>query len=168
MKIRYTLTVEDYVNFQINHIFLDKKARFSFFLSRFAVPTALFFFPFLFEVGIPWPIFGVVAGAYFFIYPKFFVGRIRRRMRRILSHPSNGAMTADRILEADDESLRITVPGFRDTSTLEWERILKLLEVRDYFYIYTSPKIAFIVPKRCFKNVETETLFRETVSGNVG
>lgn len=168
MKIRYSLTADDYVNFQMNHIFLDKKARFSFFLSRFAVPVALFLFPFLFDIGIPWPIFGMIAGAYFFFYPKFFVGRVRRRMRRILSHPSNAAMTAERLMEADDDSLRIKVSELRDSSVLDWERILKFLEVRDYFYIYTSPKVAFIVPKRCFESTEAEALFRETVSGNVG
>lgn len=168
MRINYILTVEDYVNFQMNHIFLDKKARFSFFLSRFAIPVALFLFPFIFNIGIPWPIFALIAVAYFLIYPKFFLNRMRRRMNRVLSHPANQSLTSERKMEADDDSLRITIAPFKETTVLEWDHIAKFSEVRDYFYIYTSPKIAFIVPKRCFENIEAETLFRETVSGNVG
>ncbi len=57
----------------------------------------------------------------------------------------------------------IHVQSFAGSSDLNWSLYLKARETRDYFLLYTSPKFAHALPKRCFASEADLVGFRELI-----
>lgn len=163
MIINYELTKEDYVNFQLNHIVIDKKAKASFIISRILMPGLIIAIPFLFAVPIPWQIFLGFGLFYAYYYPKFFNKRLDKRVKRILDHPNNKSLIGKRELELTDDNIFISGENLPEKRTLERDEVFNLRETNEYFFLYTSPTIAYIIPKRAFSSIEQQEEFKDEI-----
>ena len=107
--------------------------------------------------------FDVVIGLPILVYffPHLVIGGVARSLynnnrhmsepTRILFSPS-GVTTESSVLHTD----------------VKWTVYDRILETRDYFLLYTSPKIAGGLPKRCFSSDADLRAFRDLVRSKLG
>ncbi|MEH7253690.1 YcxB family protein [Neobacillus niacini] len=158
MEIKYNLTEEDYVKFNLFHIKNSDSASKSLNMQRYSIPfiylivAYLFsnladipflyaFIPFLF-VGILWVVF----------YPKYFQNRIISQTKKMIREGKNEGLLGEHTMLLTEEGIVDTNPT--GETKVKWSGIIKMKEDQANLYLYNSSVSAYILPKREFKDLE--------------
>ena len=158
MEIKYNLTEDDYINFNMFHIRNSKSAMRSLKIQRFAVPIIYIILPFVFPNALDSTFiftlitFFIVSILWVVFYPKYFYKSVNRRLKKMIKEGKNEGLIGE-------HKLITTVEGITDTTSygetkVNWSGIKSLKEDSDYLYIYNSSVSAYILPKRDLKDVE--------------
>jgi len=67
------------------------------------------------------------------------------------------------IYEFEDDKIRVVGKTF--TSDVSWNRVYKILELKQWILIYHSKSIAYIIPKQSFQEIQL-TEFRALIKSN--
>ncbi len=160
MEIRYNLSREDYINFNIEYVIGSKIVRKFFYFQK--ILMALLLFLALFVVRRKYHIsIAYLAMMYVLVYFGWaaiegFLIRfiIKRKLHKDLDKDPKliGAKT-----------LAFCGEGIKDLSgggnfLVKWKHIKFIEELENYIYIFTSLNSGYILPKRCVEEVEAKEI----------
>ena len=158
MEIKYNLTEEDYIHFNLYHIKNSKSAIRSLNVQRFLTPVFFILLsyiislvgdtPFL-ELFIAFFITGIL---WILFYPKYFYSTVTRRIKKFIREGKNGGLLGEHILSMTDEGLVESTSNGQ--TKVDWSGIIGFKEDNEYFYLYNSSISALILPKRELTNEE--------------
>lgn len=153
MEIKYHLTEEDYLNFNLFHVRNSKSAVRSLNIQRFMGPIIFIvaaFFIANFDDSMPiWlalVAYLLASILWIVFYPKYYYGFLKRMTKKMLKEGKNEGLLGDHLMRMTDEGI---VDSHRNGETrVNWSGIQSFKESDDTFYIYNSAVSAYILPKR--------------------
>ncbi|MDN7242765.1 YcxB family protein [Planococcus sp. N028] len=156
MEINYSITEEDYVDFNLFHARNSKSLKKAITIQRVLIPliyllipvllSYILDMPFLF-LFVPFLVFSILWAVY---YPAFVYRNVKRTATKMIKEGKNEDMLGQHTMIFSDEGLReISSKGEK---TVNWSGIEQLAEDTANFYIYNSAVSAFIIPKKDVKN----------------
>lgn len=163
MELEYSLTEEDYVQFNIEHGKKSPFLRKRILLQRIFGPIIFIIAPFLIQgfSDIPFwywfTLFGITSILWFVYYPKYTNWEIKRGIMKMLEEGDNENLLNHR-------KLTLRVDGIQQISehnvvNTPWEQIDSIWETEDYLFLYISSLSAYIIPKRAFNSKEDQEDF---------
>lgn len=166
MKIYYELTEEDYLHFNLFHVKQSKAAIKSLNIQRFLMPVFFIIAAFIFfgigdmPLVFPLIIFGLISTLWIVFYPKYFYRLIMRQSKKMLKEGKNDGLLGEQQITLSGEGIVYLTSN--SESQVKWSGIKKIVEDRDFFYLYNSSISAYILPKRALSNVgEARDIFSE-------
>ena len=158
MEIKYHITEEDYLKFNLFHINNSESANKSLKTQRFATPFVYIIFayifaniadiPFLYAL-IPFLIVGIL---WVIFYPKYFQTRILSQTKKMLREGKNEGLLGEHTMILSEDGIVDSNPN--GETKVNWSGIIKLQEDESNLYIYNSAVSAYIIPKRELNVVE--------------
>lgn len=158
MEIRYRLTEEDYVNFNMFHVKNSKSARRMLNVQRFVTPIIFLAFAYIFSNIADASLFGLlitfsIAGVLWILfYPAYFYRVIMRNAKKMIKDGNNEGLLGEHHLVMTEEGI-VDSTSFGETK-VSWLGIKDFQEDSGYFYLYNSAVSAYIIPKRHLISVE--------------
>lgn len=158
MEIKYNLTEEDYIHFNMYHIKNSKSAIRSLNAQRFLTPVFLILLSYILSLAGDTPFlelfiaFFITSILWILFYPKYFYSSVTRRIQKMIRDGKNGGLLGEHVLSMTDEGL-VESTSYGQTK-VNWSGILSLKEDNEYFYLYNSSVSALILPKREIANEE--------------
>ncbi|MED5051508.1 YcxB family protein [Anoxybacillus rupiensis] len=158
MEIRYRLTEEDYVQFNLFHIKHSKAARRTLTIQRVIPPVLFLLVAWVFaEIGHASFLgllitFSIVAVLWVIFYPSYFDRAIIRSAKRMMKDGNNEGLLGEHHLVMTEEGI-VDSTSYGETK-VSWGGIKAFKEDRHSFYLYNSAVSAYIIPKRELKNIE--------------
>lgn len=158
MEIKYTLTEEDYLAFNMFHVKNSTTATKSLKWQRFLMPVLFIFFAYIFSMIVDISLvvslitFFIVGLLWIVFYPKYFYSVVKRQTKKMIQEGENESLLGQHHLVMTEEGL-IETTSSGETS-ISWKGIKKFTEDDDHFYLYNSGLSAIILPKRAVNNEE--------------
>lgn len=158
MEIKYNLTEEDYLNFNVFHMKNSKSANKALTIQRILSPICFLVFSYFFSIisDVPFllsfSIFLVLSILWFVFYPKYFYSHVIRHVKKMIKEGKNDGLLGEHTFIMSED-------GIVDTTTngetkVTWPGIKDFKEDHNYFYLYNTSVSAYILPKREIKNVD--------------
>ena len=164
MKIKYNLTEDDYINFNICHMKNSKSLKRTMMINRFLTPLIFLVMPFVLgnisniSFGY-WAVIFVLTYIFWVsLYEKNVYKINRKRIRKMLKENSNEGLIGEKVLEIDGDNI-----GVKDDSgenNINIKSIKNIIEDEEYIFIYVNSVAAIIVPIRVFENKEDKEKFK--------
>ncbi|HHW61439.1 MAG TPA: YcxB family protein [Syntrophomonadaceae bacterium] len=156
MTVKYELTLEDYLDFNIYHVMQSKTARQALLVQRIMVAMIFVALPLVINriVGIdlktwmPMSLFMAVLA--FLFYRNFFEANIKKNLVKILAEGSPAGIIGRHKISFDEEE--IVERNERGKATISWSNVEKFAENGQSFFLYYSPENAYIIPFRAFRD----------------
>lgn len=167
MKIKYEITKDDYLKFNMYHLETSKGVKKELLIHRVIIPillvAAAFAFTVLTGIGIVFslPIFLIAAIAWAVYYPKFYKKNAMKNLDKMFSRGLQSASASKYVLNVKDEG--IFASSQAGQTLHKWSDIVRFYETDEHIFLYVTDKIAHVIPKRCFKNHEEETEFMDII-----
>jgi len=158
MEIKYTLTEEDYLKFNLFHIKNSDTAAKSLKMQRFITPFVYIVLAFVFSKMMDVPLlytlipFAIVGVLWIIFYPKYFYRVVVRQTKKMIKEGKNEGLLGSHTMFLNDEGIRDT--NATGETKVNWSGILHLKEDHDNLYVYNSSVSAYILPKRELGNHE--------------
>ena len=158
MKINYSLTEEDFLNFNMFHIKNSKTAIRALNMQRFITPIIFLILSYVIskvgnisflELFIT---FLIVSILWIIFYPKYFYHHIIRHVKKMIKEGKNDGLIGQHSLNMTEEGI-VDSTSF-DENKVTWSGIKAFKEDKKYFYLYNSSVSAYILPKRDLHSVE--------------
>lgn len=169
MRLYYSLTQEDYVNFNLCHIESDRALKKSMGIQRFGIGATFLLMPFIMSAitGINFKLFMAVFGAvsvlWIIFYKAIFKKIMQRGVKKMLKKDKDCFLLGERILEFENGKIkRITEENEEE---FELSKVLKVIIRIDSIYIYINTIEAYIIPFRAFKTDSEKEMFVKFVRG---
>jgi hypothetical protein len=146
MKVQYSITPKDAVNFY-KHFKSKGSYKFNIF-KRIVQVVAVAMIIFLIltfisniqmKFSLPYGL--VMAILIIFLIDKVQISNIKR---------SSSSINKNQVIEITDPGVQINRE--RGNVFVRWDGIIEVSHDTNGIYLFTNPKCAFIVPRRCFKN----------------
>ena len=171
MTLKYTLTSEDYIAFNLYHSQHSQSLRKMIAVQRI-LPALVFIvfglflaswfqMPFLFALSI----YSILALIWILYYPHYFKRTLRKRVSKMLNEKDNRTLLGDYVMILGPE-------GFESKSNsqetkIEWSGIQSLEVTKDYIFLYNSSISAFILPSSAFHSEEERETFIKLVTNYI-
>ncbi|WP_223592330.1 YcxB family protein [Neobacillus bataviensis] len=158
MEIRYHLTEEDYLNFNMFHVKNSKAAMRSLNIQRFLLPIIFIIAAYLASTYGDMPfvtafvIYFIIAVLWIIFYPKIFYRHVKRMTKRMMNEGKNEGMLGEHVLRMTDEG--IVDSSANGETRVTWAGIVEMKEDQNNIYLYNSGVSACILPKRELHDVE--------------
>jgi hypothetical protein len=158
MDLRYQLTEEDYINFNLFHMKNSETIMKSVRNQRIFTPVfyLLFSVVFSFLLDIPFLVsftpFFILSVLWVLFYPKYLFGRAIRHTKKLIKEGRNESILGEHHMVLNDEG--IVDKTSKGETKVTWTGINELKENDQYIYLYNSALSGYILPKREFENVE--------------
>ncbi|MDB1934052.1 YcxB family protein [Clostridium tertium] len=168
MKLKYNLTEEDYINFNIAHMKNSKSLKRTMMINRFLTPLIFLVMPFVLDEisNISfwyWAVIFVLTYILWVVLYEKNVYKINiKRIRKMLEEKRNESLIGERILEIDGENIRII--NDRGENIIYIKSIKNIIENDEYIFIYINSISAIIIPIKVFKSVEDKELFKSLLN----
>lgn len=166
MEIKYNLTEEDYLKFNIFHIRHSDSAMKSLKMQRFATPIVYIIFAYIFSMIADIPFlyafipFFVIGMMWAIFYPKYFFNRIARHTKKMVNEGKNEGLLGKHTMTFSDEGI-VDVASNGETK-VHWSGINEFKEDDSNLYLYNSSVSAYIIPKREITDVEEVRSYLKT------
>lgn len=158
MQINYSLTEEDYLNFNMFHIKNSKTAINAMKKQRFLPPILFLILSFVFSAAGDVSFLGMfitfflISILWVIFYPKYFYSYVIRNTKKMVKEGKNGDLLGN-------HTMMMTKEGIVDSTSIgetkvNWSGMMNFKEDNDYFYLYNSSISAYIIPKRELKDIE--------------
>jgi hypothetical protein len=166
MEVQYELTADDLFSFHWRAAFesaIARRTRRSGLLSVFVVLLLLTFLPaisspeFLFH-WLNWVMIAVVFPTVAVAYRFLERGLIRRAIRELVrrEQPNKGLIGRHRMVLDESGLIESTAVGESRTS---WAGVDRVEQNDAYVFIYTTPTMAHVIPKRAFDGSGAQAFF---------
>ena len=158
MEIKYNLTEEDYLNFNMYHIKNSKTGKKALNLQRFSSPIIFLIFSYVFSIISDIPLlisfstFLVMGILWIIFYPKHYYRHIIRNTKKFIKEGKNDGLLGDHTMTMTDEGI-VDISSNRETK-VSWSGIDRFKEDNENLYLYNSSLSAYILPKRELDNAE--------------
>lgn len=164
MKIKYNLTEDDYVNFNIYHLKNSSSLKRSIMINRFLTPLIFLVMPFVLgnisniSFGYWAVIFVLTYILWVVLYEKNLYKINKKRIIKMLKENSNEGLLGEKTLEVDEKQIKsIDKSG---ESTIYIKTIKNIVEDKEYIFVYTNSVEAIVIPLRAFSNNEDKEKFK--------
>ena len=164
MRIKYNLTEDDYINFNMYHLKKSDSLKKSIMINRFLTPVIFLIMPFVLGKisNIPFWYWAVVFVLIYILWVAFYEKNLykinKKRIIKMLKENSNEGLLGEKILDIDGEYIK-SISDVRE-STIHIKVIKNIIEDNDYIFIYLNSVEAIIVPLRAFKNNKEKDKFK--------
>ena len=172
MNINYQLTKQDYIEFNIFHMSYSNSIRKILFVQRYFVSIIFLITPFIVSRIINeisfwfWlPVFIIVYLLWVIFYPKYFYWFSSRRISRMVDEGKNADMLGSQSLELTEDRI-VNISSFSESKT-DYRTVERVVETKDYIYIYISSVMAYIIPIRTFESLDQKTEFINMLNSNI-
>lgn len=168
VKLKYNLTEEDYINFNIAHMKNSKSLKRTMMINRFLTPLIFLVMPFVLDdiSNISfwyWAVIFVLTYILWVVLYEKNVYKINiKRIRKMLEEKRNESLIGERILEIDGENIRII--NDRVENIIYIKSIKNIIENDEYIFIYINSISAIIIPIKVFKSIEDKELFKSLLN----
>lgn len=152
MEIKYNLSEDDYIHFNIYHIKNSETAMKMLNLQRYLTPVFFILvsillsqiseIPFLLSFSV----FSVIGVLWFIYYPKYYERFLVKQVKKIFQEGKNDGLLGEHFLILNEEGLIETTSNGETRAA--WASIDSFKEDNDYFFLYNSSISAYIIPKR--------------------
>lgn len=164
MKINYELTKQYHIDFDTHYIKNSSTIRRLLLLQRFIVPIIFFLITFIVMLITGASIWYRVIVAVIFVdilwvvfFPEYFRMNIINKVSKKIQEVKSESMVGYQGLLLNDEGIfNISV---LNKSTMNWSSIKNIVETEHHIFIFTSPKVAYIVTIKSFKNINEKNKF---------
>ncbi|RJS58883.1 hypothetical protein CJ483_01415 [Bacillus sp. PK3_68] len=171
MEIKYELTKDDYLAFNLHYVKHSKTIKQSLFRQQFFVPIIFLILPFIFplvagEFSVGFSIvFMLVSVVWMIFYPKYFYWHVMSHINKSFNEGNNENLLGEHTFTFNDE-------GFIETnrageSQVSWSSIEKVEENDQYFFLFFSTMSAYILPKRSFLNETDQKNFQRRMDQRI-
>jgi hypothetical protein len=166
MDLKYNLTEEDYINFNLFHMKNSPTIMKSVRNQRIFTPVfyLLFSVVFSYMMDIPFLVsfipFLILSILWVLFYPKYLFGRAVRHTKRLIKEGRNESLLGEHHMVMNDEG--IVDSNAKGVTKVAWSGINDLKENDQYIFLYNSAVSGYILPKREFKNVEEIRIYLKT------
>lgn len=176
MKVDYKLEKEDYFKFNMHQMKEFPSLKKSVLIQRLMMPIIFLVFVITLkqrnQYSTPILVLGylLVAGLWFFLYPKYIERSIKKRLNQTLENEENAFLLEDKAIELDKEAIyeyrnKLDEEGNETIEkVLAAEEIVAFQEDDNSYYIYLGSESAYIIPKRFIDQEDRET-FLDLVGG---
>lgn len=158
MEIKYNLTEDDYVYFNMYHIKHSKTAMKMLNLQRYLTPVFFIIvsillsqiseIPFLLSFSV----FSVIGVLWFIYYPKYYEHFLVKQVKKMFHEGKNDGLLGEHFLILKEEGLVETTSN--GETRADWASIENFKEDKDYFFLYNSSISAYIIPKRSIEKLD--------------
>lgn len=163
MEIKFELTEEDYIKYNLYHVNKSPSMRKSILIQRLMGPAVFIIAPFIVAKYSDIPLwywitlFGITTIVWLAFYPKYANWEMRTRLKKLMKERNNESLFAERKLTITEGGIAEESPG--EMSSISWGKVVSVEEAEEYIYIYISPVEAHIIPKRVFKDEAEQKAF---------
>lgn len=158
MEIRYSLTEEDYLNFNMFHVKNSKTAKRALNMQRFLMPIIFIVLSYVLSKVGNMSFFGlliaflIVSILWITFYPKYFYSYVFRNTKKMIKEGKNDGLLGEHHMVLSEEGI-IDLTSNGETKVI-WSGIQTLSEDKYNIYLYNSSVSAYILPKRELNNVD--------------
>lgn len=156
MKISFTLTEVDYLQFNLFHIKNSTTGKRTLTLLRYMTPLIFIGASVILSILLNasfivfFSVFLVASILWVMFYPKFFYRNIKRTTLRIINEGKNEGLIGEHHLTLTEDGVSdLTAVGEMKST---WSGIKKIEEDLEHFYLYNSSVSAYIIPKRALQD----------------
>lgn len=158
MEIKYNLTEEDYLNFNLFHVKNSNTVKRALNIQRFLFPVLFIVISYLFSkmteisfLGVFIP-FLLISILWVIFYPKYFYRFIIRNTKKLIREGKNEDLLGEHRMTLSEEGIVDTTSNKETKVT--WSGIQMIKEDEHSIYLYNSSVSAYILPKKDLHNVE--------------
>ncbi len=170
MRLTYKLDRDDYYAFNFEQMKHFPNIQRNINIQRFVIPVIFSVIVLLLLMinkkditGIA-PIYLLLVAAWILLYPKILQKSTAKRLNKVLSAEENQILFEERTIEVNDTGLYgVAEKEGKEELVLAAEKILKIHENDNYFYVFLSTQSVYIVPKKFFTDKEEMEEFKKSV-----
>lgn len=170
IKITYERSLEDLVNFNIFHVWKSPDRKYFRLLFFVGIPFLLILILFLAlkVAGMPldqtdYTGFGIILAILIIVFMLMGGGLIQRTLQKKIAHSIDpsviGKITGPAELTLTSKELRFATP--EGEWIKPWQEIIKVRNTKGYYFIYTDPMQAIVVPQRAFNDTQEKEHFEK-------
>ncbi|WP_100330417.1 YcxB family protein [Bacillus xiapuensis] len=158
MEIKYNLTEQDYLNFNMFHVKNSKAVKRTLNMQRFLTPILFVIASFvLSKVGSMYFLglfiaFLVVSILWIIFYPKYFYSYVIRNTKKMIKEGRNDGLLGEHHMILSEEGIIDSTS--KSETKASWSGIQTLSEDKHNIYLYNSSVSAYILPKRELDDAE--------------
>lgn len=171
MKIKYEITKDDYLKFNMFHLENSKGVKKELIMHRFVIPVLLLGAGYAFHVLAKAPLLASMllalsgAVAWSILYPEYYKKNAMKNVDKMLSRGVQSTSITKHTLSVKDEGIIASSPVGQSVN--KWSEVKKFSETPEHLFIYITDKVAHVIPKKAFKNKDEETEFIDIVRKNI-
>lgn len=171
MRIVYSLTEQDYLEFNLYHFKHSPSMRRSLNLQRYGIPLFILAFSFLIDKFDEIPLWAwlitsiIIALLWVIYYPKYFKNQIIKSVTKMVREGKNSNLLGRHALELSEYGLT-EITENSETKT-GWSGIAKFVYNTDYLYIYINSIAAHIIPTSAFESAMHKDEFVYIIEKNI-
>ena len=158
MEIRYSLTEEDYLNFNMFHIKNSKTTKRALNMQRFLMPIIFIVLSYVLSKVGNMSFFGlfiallIVSILWIIFYPRYFYSYVFRNTKKMIKEGKNDGLLGEHLMILSEEG--IIDSNSNGETKVTWSGIKTFKEDEHNIYLYNSSVSAYILPKRELNNID--------------
>ncbi|MCJ7842473.1 YcxB family protein [Lederbergia sp. NSJ-179] len=166
MEIKYNLTEEDYLNFNLFHVKNSKTAKKAMKMQRFLIPIVFIVIPYVLSKMGDMSLFGLlipfllISILWIMFYPKYFYHYVIRHTKKLIKEGENDGLLGEHRMILSEEGI-VDSASNRETK-VTWSGIKTVKEDKHNIYLYNSSVSAYILPKRDLDDVEEIKIYLQS------
>lgn len=154
-EVSYEVRKTHLIDFSISNIKNSEEIKKTLKIQRFMTPLVFLFFTLLIgssrnEVTKWLIIFGAVYVSWVIIYPIWYMWSVKRNVNKNINKISDKEVVGNCKLIIESDGL-LEESNSREHKT-RWKYIVRLVETKDYIFIYNAENSAYVVPIKAFEN----------------
>lgn len=171
MKIKYDITKDDYIKFNLYHLESSPSVKKELIIHRFIIPLLLVGLSAAFYVltGLPLyiglPLFIGIGIVWAIYYPKFYKKNALKNVSKMVDSGFQSSGVSKNTINVLDEGIHSSSRAGQSIN--RWDEVKKIHQTDEHIFIYVTDKIAHVIPKRAFANEEEEKEFMEIINRNI-
>jgi hypothetical protein len=163
MKFDYTITLDDFKNFQIYNFFYrnEKKVVKSFKITLVISPIIMMGIVSIFTKDFKYVTIAMLACSVLpFVIPKSSItGWYKAKIEKIINKEEYPGYPCVCSIEINDRCISVTTENSK--SEVNWNGITDVHITQNYFYLYTTSTTALIIPKNSISTKNPDDVERE-------
>lgn len=163
MEIKYELTKDDFLEFNLYHAENSKTVKKTLNIQRYIISIIFIFAAIVMSsyLDIPYsftiPFYLVVFLIWVLFYPKYFKWHIKRNVSKMLDEGKNKGIIGEQSLSISNEGI-ISISEVGEMKN-NWSSVEKIVKTDKIILIYISSISAYIIPIKAFNNEEEVNSF---------
>ena len=166
MLVKYEVTKQDYIDFNLNFVDTSKVMKRSIFIKRFFYPVIFLAVASLLESVFSLPITfllivtAVLSVFWILFYVKWFKKLVVQKVEKLLKSGKVTGLIGKHELELGEGYLTDTTKE----SYTRYETVEKVITTETHIFIYVSQVMAYIVPKKTFAKEDQLEAFLDKIN----
>lgn len=158
MQIKYSLTEEDYLNFNLFHMKNSNTAKKALKVQRYLIPIVYMVVAYVFarvldgSYILSFSIFGIMGILWIIFYPKYHYNFVLRQVKKMIKEGKNEGLLGEHLMTISEDGIHDANP--QGETKVSWSGIQDMKEDEQNLYLYNSAVSAYILPKREVQDLE--------------